>query len=82
MNKPVQNMVDFKRRFFTLLNFIRSGKIFGEVANFWYRLEYQQRGSPHIHMMIWLKDSSHLCSHVWSRVPDEKQVDFVCFGQY
>jgi hypothetical protein len=28
-----------------------------EVQDFFYRVEYQQKGSPHIHMMIWCKDS-------------------------
>lgn len=29
----------------------------GEVADWFYRVEYQQRGSPHIHMLIWLEDA-------------------------
>ena len=29
----------------------------GEIADWFYRVEYQQRGSPHIHMLIWLKDA-------------------------
>ena len=23
---------------------------------FWYRIEYQQRGSPHIHGFLWIED--------------------------
>ena len=26
----------------------------GEIADWFYRVEYQQRESPHIHMLIWL----------------------------
>ena len=29
----------------------------GEIADWFYRVEYQQRGSPHIHMLIWLEDA-------------------------
>ena len=28
----------------------------GKIKDYFYRVEYQQRGSPHIHMMIWLED--------------------------
>ncbi len=27
----------------------------GKIKDWFYRVEYQQRGSPHIHMMIWLE---------------------------
>ena len=27
----------------------------GEIEDWFYRVEYQQRGSPHVHMLIWLK---------------------------
>ena len=29
----------------------------GKIADSFYRVEYQQRGSPHIHMLIWLEDA-------------------------
>lgn len=29
----------------------------GEIADFFYRVEFQQRGSPHIHMLIWIKNA-------------------------
>ena len=29
----------------------------GKIADWFYRLEYQQRGSPNIHMLIWLEDT-------------------------
>ena len=28
----------------------------GQVEDWFYRVEFQQRGSPHIHMLIWIKD--------------------------
>ena len=29
----------------------------GKVTDYFYRVEFQQRGSPHIHMIIWVEDS-------------------------
>ena len=29
----------------------------GKIADWFYRVEYQQRGSPHIHMLIWLDNA-------------------------
>ena len=29
----------------------------GNIADWFYRVEYQQRGSPHIHMLIWLENA-------------------------
>lgn len=30
---------------------------FGQISDWFYQVEYQQHGSPHIHMLIWLKDA-------------------------
>ena len=32
----------------------------GQINDFFYRVEFQQRGSPHIHMLIWIKDAPKL----------------------
>ena len=29
----------------------------GEITDFFYRVEFQHRGSPHIHMLLWIKDA-------------------------
>ena len=29
----------------------------GEIVNFFYRVEFQQRGSPHIHALFWVKNA-------------------------
>ena len=29
----------------------------GEIADFFYRVEFQQRGSPHIHALLWIKNA-------------------------
>ena len=30
----------------------------GEIVDFLYRVEFQQRGSPHIHALFWVKDAT------------------------
>lgn len=29
----------------------------GEIADYFYRIEFQQRGSPHVHGLFWIKDA-------------------------
>ena len=29
----------------------------GKMVDWFYRVEYEQRGSPHIHMLIWLQNA-------------------------
>ena len=54
-------------------NIIKSGhNPLGEMTDYFYRVEFQQRGSPHIHMLMWTKNSpvferdseQEICSYV------------------
>ena len=36
---------------------LSSSEPLGKISDWFYRVEYQQRGSPHIHMLIWIKDA-------------------------
>ena len=29
---------------------------FGHMSDFWYRVEFQHRGSPHVHCLLWISD--------------------------
>ena len=41
-----------------LTNFLlNDAKPLGNISDWFYRVEYQQRGSPHIHMLIWLESA-------------------------
>ena len=41
-----------------LQNFLLSSAApLGKIADWFYRVEYQQRGSPRIHMLIWLENA-------------------------
>ena len=41
-----------------LSNFLMSNvSPLGSISDWFYRVEYQQRGSPHIHMLLWIKNA-------------------------
>ena len=44
----------------------------GKVKDFFYRVEFQQRGSPHIHMLVWLENAPTL-----EKNSEEEIVQFV-----
>lgn len=46
----------FKQKLNKLLNIIIKGKIFGKVKYHLYSIEWQKRGLPHAHILIWLKE--------------------------
>ena len=63
-NKMIQNnfvlMCDhFNRRIKKILSYLRSeANVLNSfrVKDFFYRVEFQQRGSPHVHMLLWLEN--------------------------
>ena len=44
----------------------------GKIKDWFYRVEYQQRGSPHIHMLIWLENAP-----VFGVDKDEEVIAFI-----
>ncbi|KAE8291528.1 hypothetical protein D5F01_LYC08879 [Larimichthys crocea] len=58
-SNPVTVMHMFEKRVDALMtNLILSpAQPIGEVQDYFYRVEFQARGSPHIHMLVWIKDS-------------------------
>ena len=44
----------------------------GEIVDHFYRVEFQQRGSPHIHALFWVKDAPQ-----YDKASNEAIVDFV-----
>lgn len=56
---PVTLSRQFMFRFNALMRVLKSKSnyILGhELVDFWWRVEFQLRGSPHIHMIVWCKD--------------------------
>ena len=44
----------------------------GNIHDFFYRVEFQQRGSPHIHMVMWIENAPKFDSHT-----DEEVVAYI-----
>ena len=44
----------------------------GEIVDYFYRVEFQQRGSPHIHGLFWVKQAPQ-----YEKNPNEEIVTFV-----
>ena len=59
MENPVIATIMFYNRVKTFISdVIRSpANPIGEVVDFYYRTEFQQRGWPHIHMVVWVKNA-------------------------
>jgi len=44
----------------------------GEITDYFYRVEFQQRGSPHIHGLFWIRDAPQ-----YGKKSEEEVVNFV-----
>jgi hypothetical protein len=61
----------------------KSGPFKGKLRDYWYRIEYQERGFMHIHSLLWLEDApiigkntaeeilSYISQHITCRLPDK-----------
>ena len=76
---PVDTMMIWKDRFYdvkdsqfaTLIETIG----FGDVRHFVWRLEFQARGAPHVHSLIWLSEPltlDQVQAHLFARAPDPR----------
>ena len=57
----VQSTIHFQKRInkiFTLMqkDFFKNGNEAYHVSSYFYRVEFQQRGAPHVHSLLWLKN--------------------------
>ena len=83
---PLLTAIHFERRFKALMKFVILGdkKPLGNVIDYFARVEFQNRGSPHIHMFLWVSDLpidineqsipviiSYINKTICSTIPDE-----------
>ena len=47
---------------------IVTAKVFGDVQALTYRVEFQKRGLPHVHMLAWMEDKELTSTGMASRV--------------
>ena len=73
----VQSTLHYNKRFqklFTLMrsNFFKSDDNSYHVSSYFFRVEFQQRGAPHVHALLWLKDKNNEDAPTyWSKKGDE-----------
>ena len=61
----VQSTLHFQKRVEKIFTLFKSDNFFGvcgdhkyHVSSYFYRIEFQQRGAPHLHSLLWLKDEN------------------------
>ncbi|KAJ0522340.1 putative DNA helicase [Helianthus annuus] len=66
----------FRLKVESLTKFLRSKKPFGEVAADLYTIEFQKRGLPHCHILLWvtaphkIRDALDVDQHITAELPD------------
>lgn len=66
----------FHDRFFKLLDILKKRvDILGKITNYFYRIELQQRGLPHVHLLLWTKiiinSPSDIDKYVCAEIPKD-----------
>uniref|UniRef100_A0A8C1N1W6 ATP-dependent DNA helicase n=1 Tax=Cyprinus carpio TaxID=7962 RepID=A0A8C1N1W6_CYPCA len=73
-SNPVTVMRMFEKRVEALMRdlIMSPAQPIGEVIDFFYRVEFQQRGSPHIHCLFWVKEAPE-----FEKDQDQDVCDFI-----
>lgn len=50
----------------------------GQILDFFYKIEFQQRGSPHVYMLLWIKDSPNIVTHGKKDIEDFINKNVTC----
>ena len=85
-NNPVMAARLFRMRILSVLNTLLKQNedkdgVLGKLVDYWFRIEFQDRGSPHLHSMLWtiLKlgeekfTGDDLCDLITSKNPEDRQ---------
>ncbi|XP_073688497.1 uncharacterized protein [Garra rufa] len=65
-------MFDFRWHCFLKEVLMSSVQPIGEIVDYFYRVEFQQRGSPHVHCLFWIKNAPQIDKNT-----DEEVVKFI-----
>ena len=68
---PVEVAEQMDHRFRALMGEINKGNVFGKIKGRFVKLEYQDRGALHYHILLWLEDTTDKCKHVSAVIPPE-----------
>ncbi|XP_044592065.1 uncharacterized protein LOC123270186 [Cotesia glomerata] len=64
----------FKQKLKSLMDFLTKQRVYGQVRCWMYSVEWQKRGLPHAHILIWLVDKirpDEVDSIISAEIPDE-----------
>ena len=54
---PISVSRKYSQQFHTLFNEVLiKGQVLGEITHYFWKKEYQARGAPHYHMVVWIRD--------------------------
>ncbi|XP_012837300.1 PREDICTED: uncharacterized protein LOC105957872 [Erythranthe guttata] len=77
----------FKMKLDSLMSDLKKGKIFGRIRAYVCTIEFQKRGLPHAHILIWLHNEDKpktskdidkiICAEIPDKVTDQKMYDLV-----
>ena len=76
---PVTVSIHFHKKWHSIFKNLINAKengIFGVVEDFFWRIEYQARGAPHVHCVLWIKDAPILGKNSADEV--KQFIDKVC----
>ncbi len=57
---PVGAARHFSNRYKHFLKWLHDAQPLGEVSDYFWRVEFQRRGSPHVHFMLWIRGAPQL----------------------
>ncbi|CAF1021035.1 unnamed protein product [Adineta steineri] len=66
----------FRQKLMKLMSIVNKSHVFGPTRCWMYSIEWQKRGLPHAHILIWLKDkitSDQIDSVISAELPDPQQ---------
>ncbi len=74
MSNPATAARMFQQRVYSFISdvILSPANPIGKVEDYYYRTEFQQRGWPHIHMIVWVKDAP-----VLDQDPDDEIATFI-----
>ena len=89
---PITTARHFSQRFQKFIAFMKgSSKPIGEIVHYFWRVEFQLRGSPHVHSLWWVKDAPDLQTveglravpgfidkYITTEIPSEGEDDKLC----
>ncbi|XP_071965644.1 uncharacterized protein [Antedon mediterranea] len=73
-SNPVTVARMFDKRFHTFLKnvILSEAQPIGKVVDYFYRIEFQMRGSPHVHMLVWVENAP-----IFGTDKDNEVINFV-----